>query len=35
VVLAAGAFAGSIATAHSSEVEPVAGAPAALSGVEP
>ncbi len=35
VVLAAAAFAGSIASAHSSEVEPVAGAPAALSGVEP
>jgi len=35
VVLAACAIAGSVATAHSSEVEPAGGLPAAVSGVEP
>ncbi len=35
VVLAAAAFAGSVASAHSSEVESTGAAPAALSGVEP
>jgi membrane associated rhomboid family serine protease len=35
VLLGAGAFAGSDASAHSSEVEPVAGGPVVVSGVEP